>query len=111
VADSFGALDPKIDAREDDVAADEFEGFHRIEKALWEEGTTAGVASVAKQLQADVEALAAKVKGVELQPYRTEGGFVSYTELTQADTKKLALAIDTLAEELSRVPAAFAEKQ
>ena len=183
VADSFGALDPKIDARENDVAAGEFEGFHRIEKALWEEGTTAGMAPVAKQLQADVEALAAKVKGVELQPvqiaegaigllgevsaskitgeeeryshidlvdfeanvegseaafeavkplldesdpdlsgeieadfkmvfnslqpYRTEDGFVLYTELTQADTKKLALAIDTLAEKLSQVPAAI----
>src|SRR5215218_9455345 len=60
VADSFGALDPKIDARENDVAAGEFEGFHRIEKALWEEGTTAGMAPVAEQLQRDVEALAGK---------------------------------------------------
>jgi iron uptake system component EfeO len=181
VADSFGALDPKIDARENDVAAGEFEGFHRIEKALWEEGTTAGMAPVAAQLQGDVEALAAKVKGVELQPvqiaegangllgevsaskitgeeeryshidlvdfeanvegsetafeavkplldesdpdlaaeieshfkavfnslepYRTEDGFVSYTELTKADTRKLAREIDALAEELSQVPA------
>jgi iron uptake system component EfeO len=183
VADSFGALDPKIDARENDVAAGEFKGFHRIEKALWEEGTTQGMAPVAQQLQADVEALAAKVKGVELQPvqiaegangllgevsaskitgeeeryshidlvdfeanvegseaafeavkplldesdpdlageieadfkmvfnslqpYRTEKGFVLYTELTPADTRKLALAIDTLAERLSQVPAAI----
>jgi iron uptake system component EfeO len=183
VADSFGALDPKIDARENDVAAGDFEGFHRIEKALWEEGTTDGMTPVAKQLQANVEALAAKVKGVELQPvqiaegangllgevsaskitgeeeryshidlvdfeanvegseaafeavkplldasdpdlageveahfkavfnslqpYRTGDGFVAYTGLTQADTKKLALAIDTLAEKLSQVPAAI----
>ena len=187
VADSFGALDPKIDARENDVAADEFEGFHRIEKALWEEGTTAGMAPVAKQLQRDVEALAAKVKAVELQPvriaegangllgevsaskitgeeeryshidlvdfeanvegsevafeavkplldesdpdlaaeveshfravfnslepYRTEDGFVSYTELTKADTRKLAREIDALAEELSQVPAAVAQAE
>jgi len=184
VADSFGSLDPKIDARENDVAAGEFEGFHRIEKALWEEGTTDGMAPVAEQLQRDVEALAAKVKGVELQPvqiaegangllgevsaskitgeeeryshidlvdfeanvegsevafeavkplldesdpdlaaeieshfkavfnslepYRTEDGFVSYTELTKADTRKLAREIDALAEELSQVPAAIA---
>lgn len=187
VADSFGALDPKIDARENDVAAGEFEGFHRIEKALWEEGTTAGMAPVAEQLQRDVEALAAKVKGVELQPvqiaegangllgevsaskitgeeeryshidlvdfeanvegsetafeavkplldesdpdlaaeieshfkavfnslepYRTEDGFVSYTELTKADTRKLAREIDALAEELSQVPAAIASSE
>jgi iron uptake system component EfeO len=187
VADSFGELDPKIDARENDVAAGEFEGFHRIEKALWEEGTTDGMAPVAEQLQRDVEALAAKVKGVELQPvqiaegaigllgevsaskitgeeeryshidlvdfeanvegseaafeavkplldesdpdvggeieadfkmvfnslepYRTTDGFVPYTELTKADTKKLAVAIDTLAEELSMVPAAIASTE
>ena len=184
VADSFGALDPKIDARENDVAAGEFEGFHRIEKALWEEGTTEGMAPVAEQLQRDVEALAEKVKGVELQPvqiaegangllgevsaskitgeeeryshidlvdfeanvegseaafeavkplldegnpdlsgeieadfkmvfnslepYRTADGFVPYTELTKADTQKLAVAIDTLAEKLSLVPAEIA---
>lgn len=184
VADSFGALDPKIDARENDVASGEFEGFHRIEKALWEEGTTAGMAPVAEQLQRDVDALAAKVKGVELQPvqiaegangllgevsaskitgeeeryshidlvdfeanvegsevafeavkplldesdpdlsgeveahfkavfnsldpYRTEGEFVPYTELTKADTRKLAVAIDTLAERLSQVPVVIA---
>jgi iron uptake system component EfeO len=183
VADSFGSLDPKIDARANDVAAGEFEGFHRIEKALWEEGTTDGMVPVAKQLQRDVEALAAKVKGVELQPvqiaegangllgevsaskitgeeeryshidlvdfeanvegseaafeavkplldesdpdlageveahfkavfnslqpYRRGNGFVAYTELTPADTKKLALGIDALAEKLSQVPAAI----
>jgi iron uptake system component EfeO len=187
VADSFGELDPKIDARENDIAAGEFEGFHRIEKALWEEGTTEGMAPVAEQLQRDVGALAAKVKGVELQPvqiaegaigllgevsaskitgeeeryshidlvdfeanvegseaafeavkplldesdpdlggeieadfkmvfaslepYRTAEGFVPYTELTKADTKKLAVAIDTLAEELSMVPAELASTE
>jgi iron uptake system component EfeO len=187
VAESFGSLDPKIDARENDLPASEFEGFHRIEKALWEEGTAKGMAPVAEQLQADVEELAAKVKTVELQavqiangakellgevsaskipgeeeryshidlvdfeanvegseaafeavkplldesdadlsgeieadfkmvfnslePYRTEDGFVSYTELTKADTKKLAVGIDTLAEKLSLVPAAIASSE
>jgi iron uptake system component EfeO len=184
VADTFGSLDPRIDARETDVAAGEFEGFHRIEKALWEEETTKGMAPVAEQLQKDVEALAVKVKSVEpsavdiangavallgevsaskitgeeeryshidlvdfeanvegseaafeavkplldesdpelsgeieadfkmvfasLQPYRQGNGFVSYTELTKADTRKLAQGIDTLAEKLSLVPAAIA---
>ena len=36
VAESFGDLDPAIDARENDVAAGAaWTGFHRIEKALW----------------------------------------------------------------------------
>jgi iron uptake system component EfeO len=43
-----------------------------------------------------------------LQPYRTEDGFVPYTELTKADTRKLAREIDVLAEDLSQVPAAMA---
>jgi iron uptake system component EfeO len=181
VAESFGTLDPRIDARENDVPADEFEGFHRIEKALWEEETAAGMAPVARQLLADVEELRDKVKTVRLQavqianganellgevsaskitgeeeryshtdlvdfeanvegaevafeavepllskedpklakeieasfedvyasldPYRRGEGFVSYTELSKADTRKLAQEIDALAEELSQVPA------
>ncbi len=181
VAESFGSLDPRIDARENDVAASEFEGFHRIEQALWEEGTTAGMAPVAAQLLADVKELQAKVETVELQavqianganellgevsaskitgeeeryshtdlvdfeanvegaeaafeavepllsagdpelaaeieagfedvhaalePYRRGDGFVPYTELSEADTRKLAQEIDALAEELSQVPA------
>ncbi len=181
VAESFGDLDPRIDARENDVPKSEFGGFHRIEKALWEEGTTKDMASVAKQLLADVEELRQKVKSVALQavqianganellgevsaskitgeeeryshidlvdfqanvegaeaafravkplldkkdpklakeieagfedvyaslkPYRRGDGFVSYTELTEADTRKLAQEIDALAEKLSQVPA------
>jgi iron uptake system component EfeO len=181
VAESFGDLDPRIDARESDVPASEFGGFHRIEKALWEEDTAKGMAPVAEQLLADVEELEQKVKNVELQavqianganellgevsaskitgeeeryshidlvdfeanvegaeaafkavepllskqdpklakeieasfedvyaslkPYRRGDGFVSYTELTKADTRKLAQEIDALAEELSQVSA------
>jgi iron uptake system component EfeO len=39
------------------------------------------------------------------QPYRQGEGFASYTELSKADTRKLAQQIDALAEELSQVPA------
>jgi iron uptake system component EfeO len=181
VAESFGDLDPRIDARENDVAKSEFEGFHRLEKALWEEADITGMAPVAKQLEADVAELARKVETVELQavqianganellgevsaskitgeeeryshidlvdfeanvegaeaafdavepllsakdpelakeieadfkavyaalePYRRADGFVLYTDLTMADTRKLAQSIDTLAEKLSQVPA------
>jgi iron uptake system component EfeO len=181
VAESFGDLDPRIDARENDVPAKEWSGFHVIEKALWEEDTADGMAPVAKQLLADVEELQRKVKAVDLQavqianganellgevsaskitgeeeryshvdlvdfeanvegaeaafeavepllsakdpklakeieahfedvyaalkPYERSEGFVSYTELTQTDTRKLAQQIDALAELLSEVPA------
>ncbi len=184
VAESFGDLDPRVDARENDVPASEFEGFHRLEKALWDEGSLKGMAPVAEQLLADVEELEAKVKNVDLQavqianganellgevsaskitgeeeryshvdlvdfeanvegseaafdavepllrandpklakeieadfeavyaslePYRQGDGFVPYTDLTKADTRKLAQSIDVLAEKLSQVPAAIA---
>lgn len=181
VAESFGSLDPRIDARANDIPPNEFGGFHRIEKALWVEDTTTGMAPVAKQLLADVKELQAKVKTIDLQavqianganellgevsaskmtgeeeryshidlvdfeanvegaeaafeavepllseddpklakeieasfedvyaslePHRQGAGFVPYTELTKANTRKLAQEIDALAEELSRVPA------
>ncbi|HEV7481545.1 MAG TPA: iron uptake system protein EfeO [Solirubrobacterales bacterium] len=181
VAESFGDLDPRIDARANDIKKSEFGGFHRIEQALWEENTAKGVAPVAEQLEADVAELAQKVETVDLQavqianganellgevsaskitgeeeryshidlvdfkanvegseaafeavepllskkdpelakeieadfakayatlkPYETADGFVSYEELTKADTRKLARSIDTLAEKLSQVPA------
>jgi iron uptake system component EfeO len=40
-----------------------------------------------------------------LKPYRRGDGFVSYAELTQADTRKLAQEIDALAELPSELPA------
>jgi iron uptake system component EfeO len=187
VAESFGDLDPRIDARENDVKPSEFGGFHRIEKALWEEETTKGMKPVAEGLQEDVEELEEKVHGVSLQavqianganelltevstskitgeeeryshidlvdfkanvegaqvafeataplieksqpelvkevaadyedvyaalkPYETNKwpGFVLYGELDKADTRKLAQVIDTLAENLSLVPAQIAK--
>ncbi len=181
VAESFGDLDPRIDAREGDVPAKDFGGFHRIEKALWVDGSTAGMKPVARRLVADVESLQRKARTVELQPaqlanganellgevssskitgeeeryshtdlvdfkanvdgsraaydalapalrerdpqlakeigarfratyaalepYERGDGYVSYTELTRADTRKLARAIDALAEPLSLVAA------
>jgi iron uptake system component EfeO len=63
VAESFGNLDPEIDARANDVPASEFKGFHRIEKALWEEDTTKGMGPVADGLLKNVEELEAKIKG------------------------------------------------
>src|SRR6476619_11211 len=181
VAESFRDLDPRLAARANDVPAGEFEGFHKIEQALWARNTTAGMAPVARQLLADVEELQQKVKTVDLQavqianganellgevsaskitgeeeryshtdlvdfeanvegaeaafeaveplvaekdphlasqieadfakvyaslkPYRRGDGFISYTELSKADTRELAQKIDALAEQLSLVPA------
>jgi iron uptake system component EfeO len=188
VAESFGDLDPRIDARENDVKPSEFGGFHRIEKALWEEETTKGMKPVAESLLEDVEELEQKIAGnikiqaveianganelltevstskitgeeeryshidlvdflanvegsqvafedvaplmpadkqalvkeieadfeavyAALKPYETSKwpGFVLYTELNKADTRKLAQVIDTLAGKLALVPAQIAK--
>src|SRR5262249_52018545 len=52
----------------------EWTGFHRIEKALWQDGSTAGMAPVARKLVADVERLRGLVKTVDLQPAQIANG-------------------------------------
>jgi iron uptake system component EfeO len=69
VAESFGDLDPKIDARIADVADPaSWTGFHRIEQSLWEKGSTEGMAPVAQQLVADVGQLNTLVQTTTYQP-------------------------------------------
>jgi iron uptake system component EfeO len=76
IAESFGDLDPKIDAREGDVPADEWTGFHRIEEALWVQQSTAGLAPVADQLVADMTTLARSIPTVQLEPSQIANGAV-----------------------------------
>jgi iron uptake system component EfeO len=87
VAETFGDLDPRIDARENDVPESEFGGFHRIEKALWEEDTTKGMVPVAEGLQEDVEELEEKVNGVSLQAVQIANG--ANELLTEVSTSKI----------------------
>lgn len=68
IAEVFGDLDPKIDAREGDVSEAEWGGYHRIEKGLWIENTTKGYETFAEQLMKDVNLLRAKVDTVEVTP-------------------------------------------
>jgi iron uptake system component EfeO len=179
VAETFGDLDPEIDAREGDVPKKEWGGFHSVEKKLWVDGSTTGLSSDTAGLNEHVAQLAKLVQDVELQPgtiangavellnevsaskitgeeeryshtdlvdfeanvqgaqaafdavkpilqtkdptlateidakfaavmtaldpYRSGTTFVSYTDLTDTDTKALAQVIDALAEPLSQV--------
>ncbi len=77
VAETFGDLDPEIDAREGDVPKKEWGGFHVIEKALWIDGSTSGLdAEVTEKLNENVELFANLVKDVELQPAEIANGSV-----------------------------------
>ncbi|MGE7768502.1 iron uptake system protein EfeO [Peribacillus sp. NPDC096540] len=68
IAEVFGDLDPKIDARKGDVKDEEWSGYHRIEMGLWEENTTKGYEEYADQLMSDVNLLRAKAETVEVTP-------------------------------------------
>ncbi|RIN25012.1 iron uptake system protein EfeO [Mammaliicoccus vitulinus] len=72
VAESFGELDPKIDARLADMKEEnkekEWSGYHKIEKALWEDNTTENMEPVADQLLKDAKELRAKVDTVDVTP-------------------------------------------
>jgi iron uptake system component EfeO len=75
VAESFGDLDPKIDARENDVEeGDTWTGFHVLERDLWQTGDVAASGPVADQLMTDVNDLAARVKDLELKPLDLANG-------------------------------------
>lgn len=73
IAESFGDLDPRIDARLADLAEEgktekDWSGFHKIEKVLWEKNTTKGTKATADQLLKDVKELRAKIPTAEVTP-------------------------------------------
>src|SRR3954468_8071656 len=75
VAESFGGLDPEIDARVNDVEQGaEWTGFHRLEQGLWVKNSTKGLAPIADKLLADVQRLEAKTKGLTYQPEELANG-------------------------------------
>jgi iron uptake system component EfeO len=77
VAESFGNLDPEIDARINDVASvKHWTGFHRIEQTLWVKDSTKGTEPYADELMQNVNTLVAKVKTIQLQPAQLANGAV-----------------------------------
>jgi iron uptake system component EfeO len=74
IAESFGDLDPAIDAREGDVPEQDWGGFHRIEQALWVDGTTEGMDEIAEQLLADVTTLRDRIAGIEVDVVQIANG-------------------------------------
>lgn len=98
IAESFGDLDPRIDARladlqeeaKDKKEADiekEWTGFHKIEKVLWEQNTTKGTEATADQLLKDVKELRAKIPTAEVTPELMVTGAVDL--LNEVSTSKV----------------------
>jgi iron uptake system component EfeO len=75
VAESFGDLDPLIDGREgDQEPGQDFTGFHRIEKALWETGDVSDMGSYADQLLTNVQEIVTRADEVTLEPLQLANG-------------------------------------
>ncbi|MDT7557719.1 MAG: iron uptake system component EfeO [Pseudonocardiales bacterium] len=88
VAESFGDIDPDVDARIDDVKdPSQWTGFHRIEKALWVDKSLAGMTPIADKLDADVNTLKTKVATETYQPAQLANGAGDL--LTEVSTSKV----------------------
>jgi iron uptake system component EfeO len=87
IAESFGDLDPAIDAREGDVSNTEWGGFHRLEKALWVDNNVADMGPVADKLVADIQQLRTRIDTVELEPAQIANGAVEL--LNEVSTSKI----------------------
>ncbi|MDG6108390.1 peptidase M75 family protein [Dactylosporangium aurantiacum] len=75
VAESFGDLDPAIDAREADLeTGQEWTGFHKIEKDLWVTKDISKSGPTADKLLADVKTIVEKSNSVQLSPLNLANG-------------------------------------
>jgi iron uptake system component EfeO len=88
IAESFGDLDPEIDARANDVPANEFKGFHRIEKQLWVNANTTEMTPFADELLANVKKLQSLIPTIKLEPAQIANGAVEL--LNEVATSKIS---------------------
>jgi len=84
IAELFSDLDSSMDAREDDFAkkAEDpaFTGFHRLEKALYEDNSTEGMKPIAQQLMKDTLTLQKRIAGLTIEPKNMVGGAAALIE-------------------------------
>jgi iron uptake system component EfeO len=80
VAESFGDIDPKVDVREDGLEegqdpATDWTGWHRLEKALWQDGRIGGrEKELATTLVTDLEDWQNRVGKAEITPTSMANG-------------------------------------
>ena len=92
IAELFNDLDGSMDSREDDFekkAEDPaFLGFHRIEKGLFADKSTAGLAPVADKLMADCLDLQKRITDLTITPKSMMGGAADLIE--EVASKKIS---------------------
>ena len=88
----FNDLDGSMDSREDDFekkAEDPgFTGFHRLEKGLFADHSTAGLAPLADKLTADTAELQKRLSGLTITPKSMVGGAAELIE--EVASKKIS---------------------
>ncbi|MCI2913526.1 iron uptake system protein EfeO [Staphylococcus hominis] len=88
VAEAFGDLDPKIDARLADMKEDKWTGYHKIEKSLYQENKIDEMTKKdANQLLKDAKELDAKVDTLDITPKLMLQGSVDL--LNEVSTSKI----------------------
>ncbi|WP_405143177.1 EfeM/EfeO family lipoprotein [Sphaerisporangium sp. NBC_01403] len=88
VAESFGDLDPAIDAREDAVEPGaEWTGFHKIEKDLWQAKDISKDGPLADKLMADIKKIVERATTEKIQPLKLATGAKAL--LDEVATKKI----------------------
>ena len=92
IAELFSDLDGSMDAREDDFEkkADDpnFLGFHRLEKVMFSDGSTANLGPVADKLMADTLDLQNRLKELVITPKAMVGGAADLIE--EVASKKIS---------------------
>ncbi len=88
VAELFNDLDKSMDSRADDYEKKEadptFRGFHRIEMAIFKQGSTADIAPVADKLLADTLTLQQRLADLVVPPGKMVGGAADLIEEVSA---------------------------
>jgi iron uptake system component EfeO len=78
VAESFvvgkDSIDADLDAREGDVPAEQWRGFHRIERVLFQDNSLHGLGAYGARLVADVQRLQKLTTGLSYQPTELANG-------------------------------------
>ncbi|MBW4471476.1 MAG: iron uptake system protein EfeO [Stenomitos rutilans HA7619-LM2] len=84
IAELFSDLDGSMDAREDDFAKKandpNFTGFHRLEKALFQDKTTKGMTPIAEKLRKDSLDLQKRIATLTIKPKDMVGGAAALIE-------------------------------
>ncbi|MEH2347752.1 MAG: iron uptake system protein EfeO [Nostoc sp.] len=84
IAELFSDLDKTMDSRADDFAKKEadpqFTGYHRLEKALFQDKTTKGMKPFAEKLQKDGLELQKRIATLTIEPKNMVGGAADLIE-------------------------------